>query len=166
LKVDFAVLLRLHNATVEHQSNYLGYGALGERLVAGVVALSADYQHVMLVQSSGKKSWVLPKGGWEDDEATAADAAVREAWEEAGITGRIERDLGEIEDLQGIGGGGKKGERCCRYYCFELVVEKEEQTYPEVSKRARAWCTYEQARKALQSRPELLEALERSAIAR
>jgi diphosphoinositol-polyphosphate diphosphatase len=150
----------------EHQSNFPGYGAFGERLVAGVVALSTDYRHVLLVQSSGKKSWVLPKGGWEDDEATSADAAVREAWEEAGITGRIERDLGEIEDLEGMGGGGKKGERCCRYYFFELVVEKEEKVYPEVSKRARAWCTYEQARQALQSRPELLEALERSAIAR
>lgn len=39
---------------------------------------------VVLVSSARKQSYILPKGGWEDDE-TAEQSAVREAYEEAGV---------------------------------------------------------------------------------
>jgi 8-oxo-dGTP pyrophosphatase MutT (NUDIX family) len=35
--------------------------------------------------SSAKKKWIVPKGGWEDDES-AEQSAVREAYEEAGVS--------------------------------------------------------------------------------
>jgi diphosphoinositol-polyphosphate diphosphatase len=56
----------------------LGYGDNGERLVAGVVAISADRKKVLVVESTTRNNhWVLPKGGYETDEATPQDAAAR-----------------------------------------------------------------------------------------
>lgn len=131
-----------------------GYGPSGERLVAGVVALSDDKYYVLLVQSTRSGSWVLPKGGWETDEATAAEAAVREAWEEAGIVCRIVYDLGKVPEL-------KPGSREVKaeYNFFEAAVEKQEAQWPEMHKRQRMWMTYAQAEAALADRPELLAAL-------
>ncbi|KAF8460241.1 NUDIX hydrolase domain-like protein, partial [Kalaharituber pfeilii] len=75
------------------------YAPDGSRLVCGVVAVSHDKKKILVVESTSRKNhWVLPKGGFETDEATPEDAALREAWEEAGITGKIVKSLGEIPD--------------------------------------------------------------------
>ena len=56
-----------------------GYGNDGSRLVAGVVAVSMDRKKVLVVESTRRDNhWVLPKGGYETDEATPEDAASRE----------------------------------------------------------------------------------------
>lgn len=57
------------------------------RLVAGCLPVMPDGR-VLLIGSVTRTDWVLPKGGWEDDE-TSVEAAVREAYEEAGV--RTER---------------------------------------------------------------------------
>jgi len=43
-------------------------------------------------------------------------------------------------------------------------VTKVEDVFPEMEKRNRKWMTYQEAVKALENRPELLDALERSSI--
>lgn len=53
------------------------------RLVAGCLPVMPDGR-VVLIRSVKRTDWILPKGGWESDE-TAAEAAVREAYEEAGV---------------------------------------------------------------------------------
>lgn len=144
------------------------YGADGERLVAGVVPLSSDKTRVLLIQSSRRKGWVLPKGGWEDDEATQEDAAQREAWEEAGIETEITQDLGTIEEqrteeqIRKYGADAPKA----AYRFYEVVVTKEADEWPESHKRARRWMSYSEARDLLKGRLELLEALERSSVSR
>jgi len=50
---------------------------------------TADNAQVLLITSRGGKGWVLPKGGWEDDERVE-EAAQRETVEEAGVRGAIE----------------------------------------------------------------------------
>lgn len=51
----------------------------GSRLVCGVVAVSKDKRKILVVESTQRKNhWVLPKGGFETDEATPEDAALRE----------------------------------------------------------------------------------------
>ncbi len=142
-----------------------GYGSRGERLVAGVVPLSRDKNKVLLIQSSGGKSWVLPKGGWELDEATAAEAAKREAWEEGGIICKIERDLGDIPDLRPTGALTANAPKAS-YRFFEATVIEEKANWPEKHKRTRAWYTYAQAAQLLAQRPELLQALTKSSIKR
>ena len=121
----------------------------------------------MLIQSSARKGWVLPKGGWESDEATQEEAACREAWEEAGIECHIEKDLGCIEEKRSeaqIQKNPKAPRAAYRFY--EARVKEEKDWWPEKHKRDRKWMSYAVARDLLKHRPELLEALERSGIQR
>ncbi|CZT25500.1 related to diadenosine and diphosphoinositol polyphosphate phosphohydrolase [Ramularia collo-cygni] len=142
------------------------YGLSGERLVAGVVPLSSDRTKVLMIQSSSRKGWVLPKGGWETDEKTQQDAACREAWEEAGIECKIERDLGTIEEKRTEAAIKKDGTRAPRasYRFYEVKVKQELDHWPEQHKRDRLWMSFKSAQEQLKDRPELLEALERSSI--
>jgi len=139
------------------------YGPKGERLVAGIVPLSADKSRVLLIQSTRRNGWVLPKGGWELDEATASAAACREAWEEAGIICKVERDLGHIADTRPTSAVTKHAPKAS-YHFFEATVTEERSDWPEKHKRSRQWYAYTQAVQLLNARPELLEALRRSSV--
>lgn len=142
----------------------LGYGSKGERLVAGVVPLSHDKTRVLMIQSTGG-GWVLPKGGWETDEALAQQAACREAWEEAGVICTVHKDLGLIPDMRPSSVLTSSAPKAS-YQFFEVTVDREEDQWPEMHKRKRQWVTYAQAAAALAGRPELLEALNRSSMKR
>ena len=104
---------------------------------------------------------MLPKGGWEIDES-CQEAATREAWEEAGITIRVDYDLGEIDEKR----PRKSPKETSRYQFFQATVLSESDNWPEKHKRQRYWFTYPEAFEALSTRPELQEALERSSIFR
>ena len=145
--------------------SFLGYGAQGERLVAGVVPLSGDKKKVLLIQSTRRGGWVLPKGGWETDEGTAEEAACREAWEEAGIECKIQRDLGKIPDKRPPEQLTAHAPKAI-FQFYEVSVEKEATQWPEKHKRGRQWMTYHEAKDALAPRPELLDALNKSSIVR
>ena len=108
---------------------------------------------------------MIPKGGWETDESTPQDAACREAWEEAGIICKVQKDLGEIPDRRGPHEMTAHAPRAV-FKFFEVTVEKEEAKWPEMHKRDRKWMSYEEAKAALTARPELLEALNRSSVLR
>ncbi|KAI0837307.1 NUDIX hydrolase domain-like protein [Hypoxylon sp. FL0890] len=140
------------------------YNSKGERLVAGVVPLTEDRLYVLLIQSTRRKGWVLPKGGWESDEE-CTEAAEREAWEEAGIVIRIDYDLGEVLDSRPPKKLSKDAPKSL-YRFYEATVLTEETNWPEKDKRERQWFTYSQAKEALSDRPELLQALELSTMHR
>ena len=153
-----------------HSGSYLhfadrssGYGPRGERLVAGIVPLTADKSQVLLIQSTRRNGWVLPKGGWELDEPTASAAAQREAWEEAGIIVKIEQELGHIADTRPTSAQTEHAPKAS-YQFFEATVTEEKAEWPEKHKRNRQWYSYSQALQLLAQRPELLEALKRSSI--
>lgn len=143
----------------------VGYGDNGERLVAGVVPLSTDKTKVLVIQSTRRGGWVLPKGGWETDEKTAQDAACREAWEEAGIVCTVQRDLGKIPEMRPSSQLSPTAPKAL-YQFFEVSVDREAAQWPEQHKRGRQWMTYSQAKQALAVRPELLDALNKSSIIR
>ncbi|KAK4038695.1 hypothetical protein C8A01DRAFT_47718 [Parachaetomium inaequale] len=166
------------------------YNAKGERLVAGVVPLTEDKTYVMLIQSTRRKGWVLPKGGWETDEE-CHEAAAREAWEEAGIFVQIDYDLGDIHETSprkkassssasssssskgsskdsskdGKDSSAKEKPRSL-YRFYEVTVTSEEADWPEREKRERKWFTFAEAKDLLKDRPELQTALERSTMKR
>lgn len=140
------------------------YGESGERLVAGVVPLNEAKTHVLLIQSTGRSGWVLPKGGWESDE-TCTEAAQREAWEEAGIVCNVDYDLGQIVEKRPPRQLSKDAPKAL-YQFYQVTVTREEADWPERYKRNRQWATYSEAKKALAARPELVEALERCTIQR
>jgi len=64
------------------------------RLVVGCVPILKDGR-VMMVSSAKKSEWILPKGGWELDESME-ESAIRETFEEAGVTGVLGPKLTEI----------------------------------------------------------------------
>lgn len=130
-----------------------------------MVALTEDRKYVLLIQSTRRKGWVLPKGGWETDEE-CTEAAQREAWEEAGIVVRIDYDLGDISESRPPKPSKDKSKDHSKalYRFFEGTVIREEADWPEKDKRERQWMTYKQAKDALTGRPELQEALERSTM--
>lgn len=129
--------------------------------------MSNDGTKVLLIQSTRRKAWVLPKGGWETDE-TMEQAACREAWEEAGIHCKISKELGVIPELRTADQLKKTGPEAPKasYTFFEVRVEVEAEDWPEKHKRSRKWMSYSEAKKLLKDRPELLEALERSSVKR
>ncbi|AEO61659.1 hypothetical protein MYCTH_117406 [Thermothelomyces thermophilus ATCC 42464] len=163
------------------------YNSKGERLVAGVVPLTEDKAYVMLIQSTRRKGWVLPKGGWETDEE-CHEAAAREAWEEAGIFVQIDYDLGDIhetsprkkaspssssssskssgKDSTKDGKDSPKEKPRSLYRFYEVTVTSEEADWPEREKRERKWFTFAEAKDMLKDRPELQTALERSTMKR
>jgi diphosphoinositol-polyphosphate diphosphatase len=143
---------------------HIGYGADGERLVAGVVPTNKEKTYVLLIQSTRRNGWVLPKGGWETDEE-CNEAAEREAWEEAGIVCKMDWDLGKITETRTAKQISKDAPKAL-YNFYEATVVKEEDEWPEKHKRSRKWFTYAEAAEHLKARPELAEALKRSSVKR
>jgi 8-oxo-dGTP pyrophosphatase MutT (NUDIX family) len=72
---------------------------------------------VLVISSRGTGRWIVPKG-WPMDGKTPADAALQEAWEEAGVIGKVVSALGFVFVSEGSGrragfsmcGGGLCGE--------------------------------------------------------
>lgn len=64
------------------------------RLVTGCVPILSG-SRIMLVSASKKNQWILPKGGWEEDEEME-ESAIRETFEEAGVIGVLGPRLCEV----------------------------------------------------------------------
>lgn len=57
------------------------------RQVAGTIPITKDGR-IILISSSRKNEWILPKGGWDADE-TKEECAMRETFEEGGLVGQL-----------------------------------------------------------------------------
>lgn len=120
------------------------FGALCWRMVG-------DKVQVLLVTSRRRKRWIVPKG-WPVDGETPAQAAETEAYEEAGVTGKVypsclgifsyDKDLGEGEELP------------CVVALFPIKVKKVLSNWPEKNERRRKWMTLKKAAKRVDD-PEL-----------
>lgn len=86
---------------------------------------------VCLVSSRSRKRWVVPKG-IIDPGQTAAEAALVETWEEAGLTGRLSGDpVGTFFY--------RKWEKTCHVTVFHMEVNDEAEDWPERRSRERVW---------------------------
>jgi hypothetical protein len=65
------------------------------RMTTGCVPIVEDGK-ILFVSASRKSEWILPKGGWEKDEAIE-ESAIRETFEESGVFGVLGPTLKEIE---------------------------------------------------------------------
>ena len=91
---------------------------------------------VLLITSRDTGRWVIPKG-WPMDGKTAAAAAAREAWEEAGVKGIIgDEPVGSYHYLKGLASGMKVD---CRVRVFPLVVDDICKSFPEKGQRRAEW---------------------------
>jgi 8-oxo-dGTP pyrophosphatase MutT (NUDIX family) len=127
------------------------------RQVAALCYRTSPRVEVLLITSRETRRWVTPKG-WPMKGKTDAEAAAQEAFEEAGVHGRIDdRPLGCF----GYDKTLKSGEaRSITATLYALEVDQEFDDWPERRQRARIWFTPSEAAAAVREEglSELIQA--------
>lgn len=96
---------------------------------AGVIPIRGE--EICVVSSRGGKRWVVPKGCLEPGK-TAAETALQEAWEEAGLVGFLQPDpIGTyLYEKAGF---------TCHVTVFLMIVTDTSDQWPEHDFRERCW---------------------------
>lgn len=112
---------------------------------AGALCRDADGA-VLLVTSLGTGRWVLPKG-WPMPGLSLAQAALQEAWEEAGVRGSVAQvPMGSFLYAK----PRKTGEVVtCRVWVFAVQVADLAASWPEAARRQRLWLPPQDAARAV-----------------
>ena len=114
-------------------------------------------REILLITSRETGRWVLPKG-WPMKRRKPADAAAREAYEEAGVRGEVVAEAaGAYTYLKAF---TPSLAFRCEVQVFPLRVKRELADWPERKERTRRWFTPDEAAGAVEE-PEL-QALIRS----
>ena len=94
-------------------------------------------KEVLLVTSRGTGRWILPKG-WPMDGMTACDAAIAEAWEEAGVKPKsVHREpLGCFDYVKDRDEGLPTP---CDTQVYAVEVGSMADSFPEAGERERRW---------------------------
>ena len=120
----------------------LQFGALCYRIVK-------DKPQILLVTSRDSGRWIIPKG-WPMNGKTPSDAAMVEAYEEAGVKGRV------FDYVIGMYGYDKRLEDLDRLHCvvsvFPMKVKRLLDEYPEAGERRRKWFSLKKAAKKVDER--------------
>jgi 8-oxo-dGTP pyrophosphatase MutT (NUDIX family) len=116
---------------------HVQYGALPYRFTRDAAL------EILLLTTRRTKRWIIPKG-WPIKGLRPAKSAAREAFEEAGVRGRIgAKSIGlfaydKILDENGIGVS-------CEVRVFPLLVKRQSETWPEIEQRMVQWVTPDKA---------------------
>ncbi|MDT8856728.1 NUDIX hydrolase [Paracoccaceae bacterium Fryx2] len=110
---------------------------------------------VLLVTSRETGRWVIPKG-WPIPGLSPEDSAAREAFEEAGVEGRVDSDcIGVFSYDKALGKpSGPRQIVPCVVAVYALRVERLRMTFPERDQRRRKWFSPEKAARKV-AEPEL-----------
>ena len=118
---------------------------LGGRVPAlqvGALCRDPGTGRVLLITSRGTGRWIIPKG-WPMRKRSLPGTALREAWEEAGVEGRIGRkELGlyHYDKLRGQGFAIP-----VQVHVFGIAVASLADRFPEAGQRTRRWFTPKEA---------------------
>lgn len=121
---------------------------LGSRSIQQVAALPFvpldEGFEVLLITSRRRGRWLLPKG-WSSGKRSLAEAARREAAEEAGVIGAVdERSIGSYS----YGKNMRQGYMVqCTVFVYPLLVLQHKVTWREKSERTLRWCSLSEAAK-------------------
>lgn len=118
---------------------------LGRRPAALQVAalcFQPETGKVLLVTSRGTGRWIIPKG-WPMEGRSLGEAAAQEAWEEAGVRGKLhDKECGRYHyDKQQDRGFAIPVE----VRVFAIEVERLREKFPESEERHREWFTPSEA---------------------
>jgi 8-oxo-dGTP pyrophosphatase MutT (NUDIX family) len=102
---------------------------------AAAIPLRDD--RVCLVSSSSGRRWVVPKGQI-DPGHTAGEAALVEAWEEAGLVGALDAEPLGSYAYEKLG-------RELHVLVFRMTVTEVRDEWPERNLRTRVWVTLDEA---------------------
>jgi len=91
---------------------------------------------VLLVTSRRTRRWIIPKG-WPMDGMSPAQGAAREAYEEAGVEGKVfDFSWGAFTYTKRL---SETNHLPCAVLVYPLKVKKIHDSYPEKSERKRKW---------------------------
>lgn len=105
--------------------------------VRQAAAVPVRDERVCLVTSSSGRRWVIPKGQI-DPGHTAGEAALVEAWEEAGLVGVLDADPLGTYAYEKMG-------RELHVLVYRMVVTDVREQWPEKGLRVREWFTLDDA---------------------
>ena len=133
-------------------------GSPPPRMQVGALCREAGTGQVLLITSRGTGRWIIPKG-WPMPGRSLAEAALQEAWEEAGVRGQ--------PDAAEIGRFGYDKEQAgfavpIEVRVFPIRVTALADDWPEVAERTRRWFDPAEAAR-LVSEPRLRQLLDRLA---
>ena len=98
------------------------------------------------------KRWIIPKG-WPIKGLRPAKSAAREAFEEAGVRGRVgAKSIGLFAYDKILAENGIRAS--CEVRVFPLLVKRQSQTWPEIEERVVQWVALDKAL-TLINEPEL-----------
>jgi 8-oxo-dGTP pyrophosphatase MutT (NUDIX family) len=107
---------------------------------------------VLLITSRETRRWVIPKG-WPIKGMTSPKSAAQEAFEEAGVRGKVaKRPVGAYAYDKRLKNGRLQHVRVA---VFPLQVETEAEAFPELGQRQKRWATPLEAAR-LVDEPELM----------
>ncbi len=98
---------------------------------------------ILLVTSRGTAQWIIPKG-WPMEGLSDADAAAREAYEEAGLIGEIEQTPIGSYDYDKVRKRATEPEPVV-VEVYRMRVDRQLAFWPEASQRTLAWVSPGQA---------------------
>ncbi|MFM6012572.1 MAG: NUDIX hydrolase [Dolichospermum sp.] len=105
-------------------------GVIPYRIIEGKV-------EILLITTRKRQGWVIPKGGLCKG-MSPHESAAKEAWEEAGVLGRVTTEkFGNYKY--------RKGGNIYRVNLFLLPVEEVLEDWPEATARERKWLEVNQA---------------------
>lgn len=104
---------------------------------------------VLLVTTRGTGQWMVPKG-WPITGKTLPQAAAQEAYEEAGVRGKTDKQ--EIGRFQHRKTALLEGAIDCVVAVYPLAVEEELVNWPERSERVRTWFGLDEAARSVHSK--------------
>lgn len=116
-----------------------------------------DRTRVLLISSRRTGRWIIPKG-WPVEGQTPADCALAEAWEEAGVVGKVTGGClalysyaKELEDENTLP---------CAVMVYPVKVRELADKFPEAGQRKRKWMAPKRAADRVDE-PELAHLLRR-----
>jgi len=117
--------------------------------------LAEDGVEYLLVTSRDTARWIIPKG-WPLKSGRVEETVMTEAWEEAGIHGRMHGEpVGEFSYEKRL----ENHTVPCRAVIYPVLVTKLAEDFPEKSERRREWLTAAMAAERVQE-PELSDLFE------
>ena len=112
-----------------------------------------DKVQVLLITSRGSGRWIIPKG-WPMDKQTPASAAEQEAFEEAGVEGKIKNICLGIFSY--VKSRNVEDKLPCVVAVFPMKVKRLLRKFPESKERKRRWFSIKKAA-SIVSEPELAQ---------